>query len=179
MRDISCLQGPEELENLKKYALNSLDNQEKTFIKKMDKKAKAYVEEESSDFLTLNEITQLDRVWKKYQHLRPFGFLFDPEKKMPKVFKNQTAFIVWTVWRAFHLLSEEDLKGAALAAADVLSRFQSPYLPEAKKEAVKAFSTVMLNTGYSCPEDLLISFWQEKIFPFLEGKWEFKWELKS
>ena len=179
MRSVSCLQGPEELEKLKKYAADSLNNEERSFIQTMDKKVKAYINEESDDFLIFNEIVELACLWKKYQHLKPFVFLFDPEKTMPEVFQNRVAFIIWAVWRAFHLLGEEDLRGAALSAAKVLCEFQPPYLPKVKEEAVRGFAVVMVNTGYLSSNDLSSSFWEEKIFPYLEGIWEFKWELKS
>jgi hypothetical protein len=179
MRSVSYFQGPKELEKLKKYAVDSLDNEEKLFVQKMDKKVKAYINKESDDFLTFDEVVKLSTMWKKYQHLKPFGFLFNPEKTMPKVFQNRVAFIIWTVWGTFHLLGEEDLKGAAIAAANILSKSHPPYLPKVKEEAVRRFAVFMENTGYSCSDDLTISFWEEKIFPYLEGVWEFKWELNS
>jgi len=179
MRDISCFQGPEKLEKLKKYALDSLDNEEKLFVQTVDKKVKAYISNKSLDFLTFNEVVKLNRMWKKCQHLKPFVFPFNPEKKMPKLVKNRVAFIIWTAWRASHLLGEEDLKRAVLATADILSRFHPPYLPKIKEEAVRRFALIMENTGYRCLDDLSFSFWEEKIFPYLEGVWKFEWELKS
>jgi len=178
MRDVSCSQGPAELEKIKKYAINSLDYKENLFIQAIDKKVKAYINEKSNDFLTFNEIVKLNTMWKKYQHLKPFVFPFDPEKAMPKVFQNRVAFIIWTVWRTSHLLDKEDLKGAAIAAADILSNPRLPYLSKMKKAAEK-FAIIMENTGYRCLNDLSFSFWKEKIFPYLDGTWEFKWELKS
>jgi len=179
MRNVSCLQGPGELEKLKKYALDSLDYREHLFIQAIDKKVKAYINKESDDFLTFNEIVQLNTMWKKYQHLKPFLFPFDPKKKMPKLVKNRVAFIIWTVWRVSHLRDKEDVKGAAIAAANVLSKLHPPYLFKVKEEAVRKFAVVMENTGYRCLDDLSFSFWEEKIFPYLEGIWKFEWELKS
>ena len=179
MRSVSCLWGTEELEKLKKYALDSLNNEEKSFVQMMDKKVKAYIHNKSDDFLTFNETVKLSCMWKKYKHLRPFVFPFNPEKKMPKVFQNRVAFIIWTAWRVSHLFGEEDVERAALSAAEILSKFQPPYLLEVRKEAIKKFAVVMTNTGYSCSNDLSASFWEEKIFPYLEGTWKFEWEMRS
>ena len=177
MRNVSCLQGSRDLENIRKYALDFLTRQERLFIERMTRQVEAFVREETEEFLTLGEIVKLLRLWSKYFYLKPFQFAFDPREKIPKVFQDQTAFVIWTVWRSFHLLGEEDLEGAALAAANVLSEFRSPYSSEIKEKAVKRFRGVILNTGYNCPDDLSISFWEAKIFPYLEGVWEFKWEV--
>ena len=178
MRNVSCLQGPQDLAQIKKYALNSLSEEERLFVEAMDKKLKAYLREEKDDFLTFEEVVRLRCLWLKYQHLKPFIFPFDPQKKIPKIYRNRKAFIIWTVWRSYHLLGEEDLERASLEAANILSEFQPPYPAEVKEKAVRKFAVIMENTGYGCLTDLLISFWKEKIFPYLEGIWEFKWKLK-
>ena len=179
MRNVSCLQGPEELKKIKEFAIDSLGDEEKLFVQRMDKKIKDYINNKSDSFLTFNEIVRLSCVWKKYQHLKPFLFPFDPNKRMPEIVKNQLAFVIWTAWRSNHLLGKEDLKRASILAANILSKAKPPYTYELKKEAVKIFATVMISTGYSCSDDLRIFFWTEKIFPYLEGVWEFKWERKS
>ena len=179
MRDVSCSQGTAELEKIKKYAIDSLDYRENLFIQVIDKKVKAYINEKSNNFLTLNEIVKLNTMWKKYQHLKPFSFPFDPEKKMSEVFQNRVAFIIWTVWGTSHLLGEEDLKGAAMAAANILFKLHPPYSFKVKEETVRKFAVVMESTGYRCLGDLSFSFWEEKIFPYLEGVRKFEWELKS
>ena len=177
MRSVSCLQGPEELKKIKEYAADFLDNEEKLFIQKVDNKVKAYIHNKSDSFLTFDDMVKLSCMWKKYQHLKPFVFPFDPEKTMPKIFHNRVAFIIWTVWRNNHLLGKEDLKKAALSAANILSNHQPPYPPKVKVEVVREFATVMMNTDYGCLDDLRTFFWTEKIFPYLDGVWEFKWKL--
>ena len=175
MRGVSYLQGPEELEKVKSYTMNFLSPEEKTAVRKMEQKIEAYISEESDDFLTFKEIVKLRCLWLKYQHLKPFEFHFNPREKIPEVYRNRTAFIIWTVWRSFHLLGEEDLERAALAAANVLSH-SPPYPEKVKEKAILVFAEVMEATGYRCPDDLSrSSFWEEKIFPYLEGVWEFKY----
>ena len=179
MRDVSCFQGTEELKKIKKYATDSLDSKEKLFVRKMSEKIEAYVENESLSFLTFSEVVKLRSLWQKYQHLEPFVFRFDPKKRMPKIFWDRIAFIIWAVWKNYHFLGKEDLKKAALLAANILSKAKPPYTYELKKEAVETFTTVMENTGYY---DLRIDtsiFWTKKIFPYLDGAWEFKWKVKS
>ena len=178
MRDVSCLQGPKDLEKINRYALESLTEPERSFVKKTTQKVESYMREETDEFLSFEEIVKLGCLWMKYQHLEPFVFRFNPEEKIPEVYQNRIAFIIWTVWRSYHLLGEEDLERASLEAANILSEFQPPYPAEVKEKAVRKFAVIMENTGYGCLTDLLISFWKEKIFPYLEGIWEFKWKLK-
>jgi hypothetical protein len=176
MKDMTYLQGVEELEKLKKYAAASLNEEEMSSVQIMDEKVKAYING-SDEFLTIDEVVELSCIWRRYQHLKPFVFLFDPKKTMPEVVQNRAAFIIWTVWRAFHLLGEEDLKGAVLAAANTLSKFQPPYSSEAKEKAVREFAVVMTNTGCRTNDlSISLSFWEGNIFPYLEEKWEFIWE---
>lgn len=173
MKDAVYFIGCKELEYLKKYAKDFLDNEERFFIHICDEKAR----ENDNSFL-FNEIGKLDSLWKKYKHLKPFIFQFDPQKIIPEIFNNQTAFVIWTLWRSWHLRGKEDLEGAALAAAKVLSKYQTPYSLVVKEQAIKEFGLVMEYTGFSCLNDLKISFW-ENIFPYLEGKWEFKYEVRN
>jgi len=178
MRNVSYLQGIKELKEIKKYAADSLNNKEKLFVQMIDKKVKSYIKKESPNFLTLGEIVDLKTIWKKYRHLEPFIFLSDPEKEMPEVFQNQIAFIIFTVWKSSHLRGDEDLESAAIEAANVLLKSHPPYSPEIKEKASKTFWLVMSNTGYPCLDDLSFSFWEKKIFPYLEGEWEFKWKSR-
>jgi len=178
MRDVSCLQGVKDLQEIKKYAIDSLTPQEKIFIKKVERKIKDYINEKIDEFLTLEEIVKLSTLWQKYSHLKPFVFCFNPKEKISKVFQNRTAFIIWTVWGSFHLLGQEDLQKASLAAAQVLSNFKAPCPSSVKKKAIEEFNRVMVNTGYLCINDLNNSFWENRIFPYLERKWEFKWEIR-
>lgn len=180
MRDASWLQGSKELENIKRYAY-LLDTEELVFVETIDKKVKAFVNNEESHLPGLDDVVKLRNIEEKYQYLKPFVFLFDPRKSMPRIVNNRAAFIIWTVWRSSHLLGQEDLNGAALSSANVLSECQPPYSPEVKDKAIKIFKTIMeesaghMASGYS----EAISFWHNKIFKYLEGVWEFKWELKS
>ena len=179
MRDISCLQGPEDLEKIKRYAMESLTETERSFVEKVTQKVESYVQEETDEFLSFKEIVELGCLWEKYSHLKPFVFRFNPEEKIPKVHQNRIAFVIWTVWRSYHLLGEENLEGAALAAAEVLSPFQPPYPKEVKKRAVEKFAVIMANTGYGSLYDLFSDFWEKRIFPYLEEVWEFKWVLEE
>ncbi len=179
MRDISCLQGVEDLERINRYALESLTETERSFVENATQKVESYVREETDEFLTFEEIVELGCLWEKYSHLKPFVFRFNPEEKIPKVYQSRIAFIIWTVWRSYHLWGEEDVEGAALAVADILSPFQPPYPEEVKKRAVKKFAVIMANTGYGSSDDLFGDFWEKRIFPYLEGVWEFKWVLEE
>ena len=179
MRDVSWKAGVEELENIKTYAMGSLTPEEREFVQKINQKVEDYINEKSDHFLTLGEIGKLTALWRKYQHLKPFVFRFDPREKLKQLYYNRVAFIIWTVWRSFHLLGDEDLEGAALAAAEVLSPFQPPYPTEIKERAVEKFAVIMANTGYGSVDDLYGDFWEKRIFPYLEGVWEFKWVLEE
>ena len=177
-RDMYSFQGSKELENLKKHAINSLEKDETAFIKLMDKKVMTYANKKSDEFLTLDEIVKLKSLWKKYHHLMPIVFSFDPKETIPEIFKDQIAFIVWTIWRYSHLVCKkdlEDLKKAAPKVSDILSKFKPPYSSCAKKSAVREFSRLMESAGYHTE----IPFFEKRIFPYLDETWKFKWELKS
>lgn len=180
MRDVSCLMGPKELENIKKHAANSLDAEEWAFVKSVDEKIDNFINEKGDKFLGFDEIVRLREIEEKYQYLKPFVFLFDPNKSMPEVAQNRTAFIIWTIWRSNHILgSHEDLNGAVLATANILNGHCLPYSSEAKEEAVRVFTTKMEMTGGNMGNaySKSSSFWHSRIFPYLEGILEFKWEL--
>jgi hypothetical protein len=114
--------------------------------------------------------------------------LFNPEEKMPEVFKNRIAFIVWTVWRSSHLLVEGEeriLRKAALSVGNFLLQFQPPYSIDVKRKAVEIFAATYRNSNLNhsikyaiLKEPNLSSFWNE-IFLYLEGVREFKWELTN
>ena len=178
MRSVSYLQGIKELENLNRYALESLTEAERSFVEKATRKVESYIREETNEFLSLEEIVKLDCLWKKYSHLQPFVFRFNPEEKIPKVYRNRIAFIIWTVWRSYHLQGEENLEEAALAAAEILSSFQPPYPVEIKEKAIKKFGEIMEATGFMSDHDLSSDFWEKRIFPYLEKVWEFKWVVE-
>lgn len=160
-----------ELLKLKKYAMKHLTPEEKLLVKTMSKRLTACKNGKNNDFVTLNGDLKMSRLWRKYQYLKPFFFKFDPEKLMPEIFKNQEAFIIWTVWRSDHLLGEEDLNRAALLAGNILGKFKPPYPPKAKKEAMKKFEAII---GFEYQDN---ESWETRIFPFLEGTWKFKYKL--
>lgn len=190
MRDISCLAGVNELNNIKKYTLEELTPDERQFIKEINEIVEDYRKERSDSFFRFHDLIELQTIWRKYEHLRPFQFLFDPEEKMPKVFHNRIAFIIWTVWRAKHLICQgEDVKSASLAAAAAILKYKlsisgdilkcklffSPIPDEVKKEAVREFQRV--KGGFEDENEL--DFWESKIFPYLEGEWVFAWKLEK
>jgi hypothetical protein len=177
------LAGTSELNNINEYALEILTEEERQFIEKINKIVGDFVNERSDRFIDFDDIINLKMIWQKYHYLKPFQFSFDPENKMPKVFRNRTAFIIWTAWRASHLVcQDDDVKGGSLAAAKVLSKYKLPFPEEAKKEAVEEF-VKFLHPGYipALPGahflDNEFDFWEKEIFPFLEGEWEFKWDV--
>ena len=179
MRNLPCIQGLEELEKLEKYAFNELEREEKGFVKEMRKRVDDYIQGKREEIFSFDEEIKLMVLWQKYQHLYPFEFRFNPEEKIPEVFCNRTAFVIWTTWRAFHLCGEEDLKAASLAAAEVLSGVKPPYPLETKEKAIEAFRKVMLHSGYreAMRQNLYKDFFEARIFPYLEGVWEFKWKV--
>lgn len=88
---------------------------------------------------------------------------------MPEVFQNRTALIAWTIWRSYHLLYNENIRGASIAIADILAKFQAPYPPEIMQKAIERFEKVI---GLTWPD------FEKRLFPYLDGTWEFKWELR-
>ncbi|KPJ56562.1 hypothetical protein AMJ49_04605 [Parcubacteria bacterium DG_74_2] len=176
IRNISCLAGVKELNNIQEYALKELTDEERKFIEKTKKAVEDYRQERSENFISFNDLIEVQRIWQKYSYLKPFQFSFDPAKKIPKVFQNQTAFIVWTTWRARHLVcQDDDVNGGSLAVAEVLGRRKPPFSKEVRMEAVEEFLK-HLHSSYPDAERE-IDFWEKHIFPYLEGKLEFKWEL--
>lgn len=183
MREASCLAGAKELGNIKKHMLDSLDADERIFVNAIDERIENLINEKDNKFLNLDELVKLRKIEEKYRHLKPFTFRFNPMVKIPRVARNRTAFIIWTVWRSNHILGDhEDLNAAVLAAANILDKHSPPYPypSEAKEEAVRTFITKMemtggnLGSGYSDSS----SFWNERIFPYLEGVREFKWQME-
>jgi hypothetical protein len=63
MRDVSCLQGIEELKNIEKYAIDYLNPEEKKFFQEMKGKVSAFIREERDDFLTFSETVKLRCIW--------------------------------------------------------------------------------------------------------------------
>lgn len=177
MRDLTGLDGVEQLEMLEKYAKDSLEESEGLFVEEVRKKIGAFSHEDTNELLTLCELEKLTCLWAKYHHLRIFKFQFNPKEKMPEIFENKVAFIIWAMWRVSHLLGEEDLKRAALVAAKTLSFRRAPYSLEAKGEAVRKFVVLMEEHGCLCDYYHARLFWDENIFPFLEGKWKFRFEV--
>lgn len=176
MREIIHLAGVRELDNINFYVLGALTEKEEEFIKKLNKIVEDYRGEKSNEFISFSDLIELETIWKKYQYLKPFQFRSDPREKMPDVFKNKTAFIIWTTWKSRHLTCpDDDIEKGSLAAARILSEHKIPYPKEVKQKAVKGFLNY-LHASYPDAENEL-GFWEQHIFPYLEGKWEFRWEI--
>jgi len=181
LKNLSLVAGIKELDRINQYALEGLSQEERQFIEKINKTVKGY-ENGSGVLFGFNEQVKIQMLWQKYAHLKPFQFRFNPKEKIPKVFKNRTAFIIWTTWKAKHLVCQnDDIDSGSLAAAKLLQKYKPSFMASIKKATVQEFLKY-LHPSYSEPSvleaesDELI-FWETEIFPFLEGKWEFKWEL--
>lgn len=171
MKDLSLVPGIKELDMINLYALEKLTGEERQFVEKMNKVVEEH-EKGKGEIFGFNEQIKIQVLWRKYKHLKPFQFRFNPEEKIPEVFKNKTAFIIWTVWRARHLVCEDDLvEEASITAARILPKL---FPKEVKKQAIQEFLEY-LHRSY--PREGEVEFWEENIFPYLEGKWEFKWEI--
>lgn len=174
MKDLSRVSGIKELDMINLYALEALTDRERQFVEKMNKVVEKH-EEDIEKFFGFNEQAKIQMLWKKYKHLKPFRFRFDPEKRIPEVFKNKTAFTILTVWKTNHIVCGDDLvEEGSITAARILNRSKPPFLEEIKKEAIQQFLEY-LHRSY--PREGEVEFWEQYIFPFLEGKWEFKWEM--
>jgi len=180
LKDLSTIPGIKELDMINQYALEALTPEERQFVEKMNKIFEGY-ENEKGDIFGFNEQIKIQMLWQKYEHLKPFQFRFDPEKKKPEVFQNRTAFIIWTTWKAKHLVRKEDLVDeGSLAATRVLLQVKEPLprlIPKHTKLAMVVEFMQYLNRGYPDEVDQELLFWEKYIFPYLEGKWEFKWEM--
>lgn len=184
MRDLLLIPGIRELGNINQYALEALTQEERQFIEKMNKIAEDY-KNEQGDIFGSNEQREIQTLWQKYKHAKPFRFRFDPEKKIPEVFRNKRAFIIWTTWKAGHIVCNEDLVDeGSIAAAKILSRQEAPFPEDIKKLAVREFRrylhAFLAEQKGGVDEDKEkkeLAFWEQHIFPFLEGKWGFKWEM--
>jgi len=176
LREIYHLAGTRELDNINFYVFNALTKEEREFIEKLNRVAEEYKAGERSGFISFQDVIRLREIWQKYKHLKPFRFSFDPAKRIPKVFQNKIAFIIWTTWKARHLTTQsDDIEGGSLAAAEILAKEKLPYSEKVKKEAVIAFLE-HLHVGYPENEETELAFWEKYIFSYLEGKWKFRWE---
>ena len=174
MRNLSLITGIRELDNINQYAAEVLNDKERKFIEKMNKVVEDYRNGQGEIF-GFNEQIKIQLLWQKYAHLKPFRFRFDPKEKIPEVFQNKTAFIIWTTWKARHLVCNEDLvELGSIAATKVLLESKLPFSKEIKERAINEFLRY-LHQGY--PQEGEMDFWEQHIFPYLEGKWEFKWEM--
>jgi len=176
------LAGFHEYNEIKDYARHTLTAKEKEFLEKITKTVEDCEEGISDEWISFNDIIKLRIIWRKYEHLKPFQFRFDPRKKITEVFQNQTAFIIWTTWKSRHLVCQsDDIKGGTLAAAKILSEHKIPYSKEVKRKAVEEFLKYLHSsyTHLNHTEENELNFWEQHIFPFLEDKWKFKWKLKE
>lgn len=174
MKNLSIIPGIKELDMINLYALEALKEEERQFIEKMNKVVEDY-ENEKADIFGFNEQIKIQVLWQKYERLKPFLFKFNPEQKMPEVFRNRKAFIIWTAWTSKHIKCEEDLlEEGSIAAARIFTETKPPFPKEVKEGAINEFLRYFHRTY---PREGEMDFWEKEIFPFLEGKWEFKWEM--
>lgn len=176
LRDVSHLNGYDELQQTIKYAIGALTKEEKQFIEKMNQAVQDFRTGKNERLINFKDSIQIKTIWQKYHHLKPFQFTFDPIQKMPEVFRNLTAFIIWTAWKSKHLACQkDDIKAGSLTAAKILSEGTPPFSKELKEKAVTEFLKYIY-PGFDT-EEQEFGFWELNIFPFLEKKWEFKWEI--
>jgi hypothetical protein len=169
LKDLS-IPGVKELDMINQYALEELTQEERQFVEKINKIVDDY-EHEKRDIFGFNEQIKIQVLWQKYAYLKPFRFKFPPQKKIPEVYKNPTAFIIWSTWTARHLIcSDDDIKSGSLAAAQILLESKPPFPEDVRKEAVKEF---LIHLRFTDEEKDFV-FWEQYIFPYLEGKWKFK-----
>ena len=174
MKDLFQVSGIKELDMINLYAIKALTNKERQLVEKMNKIVEE-CEKGQGEIFGFNEQGKIQMLWKKYEHSKPFWSRLDPEKIIPEVFKNKTAFTIWTVWKPGRLLCEDDLlEEGCIAAAQILAESKPPFPEEVKKHAIQEFLEY-LHRGY--PREDEPEFWEQHIFPYLEGKWEFKWEI--
>jgi len=174
LKDPSIIPGIKELDRINQYALEALTQEERQFVEKMNKVVEDY-ENGSGVIFDFNEQIKIQVLWQKYEHLKPFQFTFNPEEKIPEVFRNKTAFIIWTAWKARHRVCNEDLIDiGSIAASRVLLESKPPFSKEIKERAINEFLR-HLHQGY--PQEGEMDFWENQIFPYLEGKWKFNWEM--
>jgi hypothetical protein len=175
LRDVSRLEGFNELQQIIKYAMGALEKEEKQFIEKINQTVQDFRTGKNERPINFKESTQIKTIWQKYRHLKPFQFTFDLSQKIPQVFKNLTAFIIWTTWSSNHpAYQKDDIEIGSLAAAKLLSEGAPPFSKELKKRAVIEFLKFIYPVFAT--EEREFDFWELNIFPFLEKKWEFKLE---
>lgn len=173
MREPSLVPGIKELDRINQYALEALTQEERQFVEKMNKVVEDY-EDGKGNIFDFNEEIKIKVLWQKYEHLKPFQFRFNPEERIPEVFHNKMAFVIWTSWKARHLVREDDLvEEASITAARILAGSKPPFPKEIKEKAIREFLEY-LHRDY--PREGEVDYWEKQIFPLLEGKWEFKWE---
>lgn len=174
MKKLSLIPGIKELDRINQYALEALTEEERQFVEKMNKVVEDY-KNEQGDIFGFNEQIKIRILWQKYEYLEPFQFKFDPQKKMPEVYGNLTAFIIWSTWNTRHIRgSADDIKKGSLSASKILLKSKPPFPEDVKKEAVVEFLRYLYRF---IDEEKVFVFWQEKIFPYLDGKLKFKWEI--
>jgi hypothetical protein len=179
LKSISSLGGTQELEDICKYAISILTEEEKKFIEKINAIKDDFVNERIEEFIEFYDIIRLKEIWNKYHHLKPFQFSFDPRKnlKTSHVVKKKNAFIIFTVWKFHHYAAYDDfIDYGSLAAAKILARRRKPFSEEVKLKAVQEFLSYH-GERLGNVQKIALEFWEKEIFPFLEGKWEFKWEI--
>jgi len=176
LKEIPHLEGFAELWQIIKYAMKALDQEEKQFVEKMNQTVRDFQTGKDVRYINFKESKRIKNIWKKYSHLKPFQFTFDPIRKIPQVFKNEKAFIIWTIWRFKNpICQKDDVETGSLAAAKILSEGTPPFSKELKERAIIEFLK-FIYPGFT-NEERELDFWESNIFPFLEKKREFKWEI--
>lgn len=180
MQGNSYSDGLEELANINKYAMGELTKEEKEFVEKANKIAEKFrmIKRRTRTFMCSNEIREVKTIWQRHHYLKPFPSKPNLEKERPELFKNRIAFIIWTVWLSSHLGSEEKVAFWSLEVAKIL-KGHTPFFSETIKE--KAVKLFLKNVGWGdiTETEKGMQFWENEIFPFLEGKQEFRWEVKE
>ncbi len=137
-------------------------------------------EKNSKAFGDTNLYCALHGIYSKYSFLIPYKFEFLPEREIPEVFSNEKAFMIWTVWRAGHILNRNDMHmlnqasiKAAKKAEELARHYANPnYTEKEKRDIISEFNSSLMNRCKSTPE-----YWNQYIFPILEGKRKFKYEV--
>ena len=139
-------------------------------------------EKNSKAFGDRNLYCALHELHAKYSSLIPYKFEFNPEREIPEVFSNEKALMIWAVWRARHILNHNDMHmlnkasiKAAEKAEELARHYASPnYTEKERREIILEFNSNLMNRCKSTPE-----YWNEYIFPILEGKRKFKYEVMN
>ncbi len=168
------------LEELIKVKDEFKDFIDKLALESIEKKAK----KDDRIFFNLDYICAISGLYEKYSQLIPYKFGFDPKEKMPKVFENEKAFMIWTAWRSSHIISQNttldlaSLKAAAKMEEYRPGHFNPSFNPDEKEKIIKEFYSNLGErggVGFNFSEEL--EYWDKKIFPLISMDTLFRWEI--